>query len=168
MVITSNITIEELVHSQNISRHRIYSRIYQMSIVINAEGKVEGGQFYTYSNIDDVQIPGWFDFMVLYRERYESDFKVDEEKNYYRNYLYPTNLAPGTGMTMGQLKQEWPNQTASYTLWRDNRGIAKLEVRAIGNKVYYRIRYYEGSQVTNWRNDIEMPYPYVEIPNENN
>lgn len=136
--------------------------------VINAQGKVEGGQFYTYSNIDDVQIPGWFDFMVLYRERYESDFKVDEEKNYYRNYLYPTNLAPGTGMTMGQLKQEWPNQTASYTLWRDNRGIAKLEVRAIGNKVYYRIRYYEGSQVTNWRNDIEMPYPYVEIPNENN
>lgn len=136
--------------------------------VINEQGKVEGGQFYTYSNIDDVQIPGWFDFMVLYRERYESDFKVDEEKNYYRNYLYPTNLAPGTGMTMGQLKQEWPNQTASYTLWRDNRGIAKLEVRAIGNKVYYRIRYYEGSQVTNWRNDIEMPYPYVEIPNENN
>lgn len=136
--------------------------------VINEQGKVEGGQFYTYSNIDDVQIPGWFDFMVLYRERYESDFKVDEEKNYYRNYLYPTNLAPGTGMTMGQLKQEWPNQTASYTLWRDNRGIAKLEVRAIGNKVYYRIRYYEGSQVTNWRNNIEMPYPYVEIPNENN
>ena len=39
MVITSNITIEELVHPQNISRHRIYSRIYQMSILINAEGK---------------------------------------------------------------------------------------------------------------------------------
>lgn len=134
---------------------------------VNDHGDIEGGQFYTYSNLDDVQIPGWFDFMVLYRERYESDFKVDEEKNYYRNYLYPTNLAPGTGMTMGQLKQEWPNQTASYTLWRDNTGIAKLEVRAIGNKVYYRIRYYEGSQVTTGPNNINVPN-YVEIPNENN
>ena len=136
--------------------------------VINADGTVESGQFYAYSNLDDVQIPGWFDFMVLYRERYESDFVIPEEKNYYRNYLYPTNLTPGTGMTMEQLKKEWPNQTASYTLWRDNRGIAKLEVRAIGNKVYYRIRYYEGSQVTTSPNDIEMPYPYVEIPNDNN
>lgn len=135
---------------------------------VNAHGDIESGQFYTYSNLDDVQIPGWFDFMVLYRERYESDFVIPEEKNYYRNYLYPTNLTPGTGMTMGQLKQEWPNQTASYTLWRDNTGVAKLEVRAIGNKVYYRIRYYEGSQVTTTPNNIEMPYPYVEIPNENN
>ena len=136
--------------------------------VLNADGTVESGQFYAYSNLDDVQIPGWFDFMVLYRERYESDFVIPEEKNYYRNYLYPTNLTPGTGMTMGQLKQEWPNQTASYTLWRDNTGVAKLEVRAIGNKVYYRIRYYEGSQVTTSPNNIEMPYPYVEIPNDNN
>ena len=134
---------------------------------VNAHGDIESGQFYTYSNLDDVQIPGWFDFMVLYRERYESDFVIPEEKNYYRNYLYPTNLAPGTGMTMGQLKQEWPNQTASYTLWRDNTGVAKLEVRAIGNKVYYRIRYYEGSQVTTGPNNINVPN-YVEIPNENN
>ncbi len=128
----------------------------------------QGGIFYVYSNLDDVQIPGLFDFMVLYRERYESDFSISKEMNYYRNYLYPTNLSPGTGMTMEQLKKEWPNQTASYTLWRDDRGIAKLEVRGIGNKVYYRIQYYENSQVTDSYNAIEMPYPYVEIPNENN
>jgi len=128
----------------------------------------KGGIFYVYSNPDDVQIPGLFDFMVLYRQRYESDFYVQKQQNYYRNYLYHTNLAPGTGMTMGQLKQEWPNQTASYTLWRDDQGIAKLEVRAIRDKVYYRIQYYENTQDTDWRNDIEMPYPYKEIPNENN
>lgn len=127
-----------------------------------------GGIFYVYSNPDDVQIPGLFDFMVLYRQRYESDFYVQKQQNYYRNYLYPSNLAPGTGMTLGQLKNEWPNQTASYTLWRDDQGIAKLEVRAIRDKVYYRIQYYENTQDTDWRNDIEMPYPYVEIPNENN
>ena len=129
------------------------------------------GIFWVYSNPDDVQIPGLFDFMVLYRERYESDFVIHEQKNYYRNYLYPTNLAAGTGMTMGQLKQEWPDQTASYTLWRDNLGVAKLEVRGIGNKVYYRIRYYENTQVTTGPNapdNTEMHYNYVEIPNENN
>lgn len=122
--------------------------------------------FFTYSNPDDIQIPGWFDFMVLYRERYESDFIIHEEKNYYRNYLYPTNLAPGTGMTMGQLKQEWPNQTASYTLWRDNTGVAKLEVRGIGNKVYYRIRYYDATQDTTNVNDIAIPNGYQKMPNE--
>lgn len=126
----------------------------------------EGGIFYTYSNIDDVQIPGWFDFMVLYRERYESDFVIPEEKNYYRNYLYPTNLTPGTGMTMEQLKREWPNQTASYTLWRDNTGIAVLEVKAVGDKVYYRIQYYKDTQVTTGPNDIDFP-TYQEI-NQNN
>jgi hypothetical protein len=126
----------------------------------------EGGIFYTYSNIDDVQIPGWFDFMVLYRERYESDFVIPEEKNYYRNYLYPTNLTPGTGMTMEQLKREWPNQTASYTLWRDNTGVAVLEVKAVGDKVYYRIQYYKDTQVTTGPNDIDFP-TYQEI-NQNN
>ncbi|MBQ9576067.1 MAG: hypothetical protein IJV11_04235 [Muribaculaceae bacterium] len=127
--------------------------------VISSTGDVQdgGGNFFTYSNIDDVQIPGWFDFMVLYRERYESDFVISEEKNYYRNYLYPTNLTPGTGMTMGQLKQEWPNQTASYTLWRDNTGVAVLEVRGIGDKVYYRIRYYDDTQVKTGPNNITVP-----------
>jgi len=129
--------------------------------------KQQDGIFYVYSNLDDVQIPGLFDFMVLYRERYESDFVIEEEQNYYRNYLYPTNLAPGTGMTMEQLKKEWPNQTASYTLWRDNLGVAKLEVKGIGDKVYYRIRYYKGTQDTTGVNDIEIPNGYQTIPNNN-
>ncbi len=135
--------------------------------ILSSSGDVQegGGNFFTYSNIDDVQIPGWFDFMVLYRERYESDFVINEQKNYYRNYLYPTNLAPGTGMTMGQLKQEWPNQTASYTLWRDNTGVAVLEVRGIGNKVYYRIRYYDDTQVKTGPNNITVPN-YQTIPND--
>jgi len=109
-----------------------------------------------------------FDFMTLYRQRYESDFIIHEEKNYYRNWLYPTNLAENTGMTMRQLKKEWPNQTASYTLWRDNLGVAKLEVKAIGKKVYYRIRYYNDTQVTTGVNDITMPNDkYLTMPNTN-
>ena len=151
---------------------------YPTNATNNPENQ-DGGIFFVYSNPDDVQIPGWFDFMILYRERYESDFVIQEEMNYYRNYLYPTNLAPGTGMTMEQLKKEWPNQTASYTLWRDNLGVAKLEVRGIGDKVYYRIRYYQDTQVTTGPNapgvandktsgNAKMPYNYVEIANDNN
>jgi hypothetical protein len=70
-------------------------------------------------------------------------------------------------MTMEQLKKEWPNQTASYTLWRDNLGVAKLEVKGIGDKVYYRIRYYKGTQDTTGVNDIEIPNGYQTIPNNN-
>ena len=172
-------TYEYIVPQQQTSQQIQYVILGFPTNATNNPWVQAGGIFFTYSNPDDVQIPGWFDFMILYRERYESDFVIQEEKNYYRNYLYPTNLAPGTGMTMEQLKKEWPNQTASYTLWRDNLGVAKLEVRAIGNKVYYRIRYYQGTQVTTGPNTIgvagdkdsgnaKMPYNYVEIPNDNN
>ena len=169
-------TYEYIVPQQQTSQQIQYVIMGYPTNATNNPEVQAGGIFFTYSNLDDVQIPGWFDFMILYRERYESDFVISEQNNYYRNYLYPTNLAPGTGMTMEQLKKEWPNQTASYTLWRDNQGIAKLEVRAIGNKVYYRIRYYQGTQVTTGPNAIgtpddkksgnaKLPYNYVEIPN---
>ena len=172
-------TYEYIVPQQQTSQQIQYVIMGYPTNATNNPEVQAGGIFFTYSNLDDVQIPGWFDFMILYRERYESDFVISEQNNYYRNYLYPTNLAPGTGMTMEQLKKEWPNQTASYTLWRDNQGIAKLEVRAIGNKVYYRIRYYQGTQVTTGPNTIgnpndknsgnaTLPYNYVEIPNDNN
>ena len=121
-------------------------------------------QFYTWSNIDDVTIPGLFDFMKLEKDHVESDFDITGQQNYYRNYLYPTNLAPNTGMTMEQLKQEWPaDQTAKYTLYRDNTGIAVLEVMAVGKKVYYRIKYYRDHQVTNGLNEIPgLNIQYVE------
>ena len=170
-------TYDYIVPQQQTSQQIEYVIMGYPTNATNNPEVQQGGIFFTYSNPDDVQIPGWFDFMILYRERYESDFVIKEEKNYYRNYLYPTNLAPGTGMTMEQLKKEWPNQTASYTLWRDNLGIAKLEVRAIGDKVYYRIRYYKDTQVTTGPNangnlddkesgNAKMPFNYVEIPNE--
>lgn len=115
--------------------------------------------FFAESNPREVLIPGWYDFLKLERDHYESDFVIPEETNYYRNYLYPTNIAPLTGMTVDQLKHEWPNQTAQYVLWRNDQGVDKgvalLEVKAIGDKVYYRIRYQRDSQVTTGPNLIE-------------
>ena len=113
--------------------------------------------FFAWSNFDDVVIPGLFDFMLLARDHYESDFVISQLKNYYRNYIYPTNLAPNTGMTLEQLKQEWPeDQIAKYTLYRDNTGIAQLQVRAVGKKVYYKIIYIPNTQDTSGPNDINI------------
>lgn len=160
---------ENLVYSYNVKQTLASQQITYVILGYPTDATnnyARDGIFYTYSNLDDVQIPGLFDFMVLYRERYESDFIINEENNYYRNYLYPTNIAENTGMTMRQLKTEWPNQTASYTLWRDNTGVAVLEIKAIGKKVYYRIRYYDDTQVTTGVNNIEIPNGYQTINND--
>ena len=117
--------------------------------------------FFIWSNIDDVVIPGLFDFMLLERDHYESDFDYEKVKNFYRNYIYPTNLAPNTGMTVSQVK-DWPNKTAKYTLYRNDyktkKPVADLEVRVVGEKVYYRITYYDENQDYTGPNDIEIPY----------
>ena len=137
------------VQQQDISQTKYYI------VKGHPTGATNPDQFYTWSNIDDVTIPGLFDFLMLEKDHVESDFDVTGQKNYYRNYLYPTNLAPNTGMTIEQLKQEWPeDQIAKYTLYRNNKGIAVLEVRAVGKKVYYRIKYYRDTQETDGLNVI--------------
>ena len=137
------------VQQQDISQTKYYI------VKGHPTGATNPDQFYTWSNIDDVTIPGLFDFLMLEKDHVESDFDVTGQKNYYRNYLYPTNLAPNTGMTIEQLKQEWPeDQIAKYTLYRNNTGIAVLEVRAVGKKVYYRIKYYRDTQETDGLNVI--------------
>ena len=137
-------------------RNESYTIVYQVKgYPTNATNK---DSFYAWSNFDDVVIPGLFDFMLLKRDHYESDFVISELNNYYRNYIYPTNLAPNTGMTVEQLKQQWPeDQIAKYTLFRGETGIAQLWVRAIGNKVYYKIIYDNNTQVTTAPNNVELP-----------
>ena len=149
------------VQQQDISQTKYYI------VKGHPTGATNPDQFYTWSNIDDVTIPGLFDFLKLEKDHVESDFDVTGQKNYYRNYLYPTNLAPNTGMTMEQLKQEWPeDQIAKYTLYRDNTGIAVLEVRAVGKKVYYRIKYYRDTQETDGLNVI--PGLNIQYVDQNN
>lgn len=47
--------------------------------------------FIAWSNRDDVVIPGLKDFLALQLDHYESDFKISEERNYYRNFLVVKN-----------------------------------------------------------------------------
>lgn len=47
--------------------------------------------FVAWSNQDDVVIPGLKDFLALQLDHAESDFKIAEEKNWYRNFLVVKN-----------------------------------------------------------------------------
>ena len=49
------------------------------------------GTFFADSDPDEVLIPGYQDFISLIRRHYESDFSIDEELNYYRNFMSLSN-----------------------------------------------------------------------------
>lgn len=53
----------------------------------------EKGNFFVLSNLDPVLIPGYENFLSLGVEHYESDFALDVEHNYYRNFLTVANQA---------------------------------------------------------------------------
>ncbi len=99
--------------------------------------------FVAWSNEDYVIIPGLNDFMALELDHYESDFVVANEKNFYRNYLYPVNdILNGITPAMIQAGAD------SYILFRDNIAVAKLRLSVRNNKVLYKITYFEDTQDT--------------------
>ncbi len=68
---------------------------YGYTITYIVKGYPTGGNsdtFYAWSNMDDVAIPGYNDFTELNLGHYESDYVIDEEKNYYRNFLTINNM----------------------------------------------------------------------------
>ena len=97
--------------------------------------------FVAWSNEDYVIIPGTNDFMALALDHYESDFVVNDEKNYYRNYLYPVNDILN-GITPAKIQAG----ADSYVLFRDDIAVAKLRLSVNGNKVLYKITYFEDTQ----------------------
>ncbi|MBQ9576064.1 MAG: hypothetical protein IJV11_04220 [Muribaculaceae bacterium] len=55
------------------------------------------------SNIDDVVIPGWEDFVGLQLDHHESDFVVNDMANWYRNFLVVVNEDIANGLTVNQI-----------------------------------------------------------------
>ena len=100
-------------------------------------------EFYAWSNIDDVIVPGYDDFFMLDRDHYESDFVITSEKNFYRNYLYPKNKDVG-GFTPLAIESGMKH----FILYRqstDEGGepvpAADLYFETANGKVYYKIEY---------------------------
>ena len=63
-----------------------------------------GGDFFALSNLDPVLIPGLNDFLTLGVEHYESDFALDLEHNYYRNFLTVGNQNPDNALTAKRIE----------------------------------------------------------------
>lgn len=65
-----------------------YSNVISYIIYGNATGN---DVIATWSNIATVVIPGYDDFMMLNLDHYESDYVMEEQNNYYRNFLTLSN-----------------------------------------------------------------------------
>jgi hypothetical protein len=89
------------------------SQIFEYQ-VMGTPNDTEHPGFVAWSNTDYVVIPGWNDFLALKRNHYESDFVVNEEKNYYRNFMTVTNENEDNALTLERIK----NGEDTYTLYR--------------------------------------------------
>ena len=74
----------------------------------------EKGNFFVLSNLDPVLIPGYENFLSLGVEHYESDFALDVEHNYYRNFLTIDNENPDDALTAARIE----NHEDQYELYR--------------------------------------------------
>lgn len=105
-------------------------------------------EFYAWSNVDDVIVPGYDDFFMLDRDHYESDFVITSETNFYRNFLFPKNKDIG-GYTPYAIK-EGMNHFVLYRQSTDDGDepvpVADLYFQTQNGKVYYKIEYREGTQ----------------------
>lgn len=116
----------------------------------NSPGKDKNGTFYALSNLDPVLIPGYKNFLSLDAEHYESDFVINEEHNYYRNFLTVDNQNPDNALTANRIE----NHEDQYQLWRfdvakpgELTKAADLKFTVANNKVEYDITYANQSYV---------------------
>ena len=114
----------------------------------NYPNDAEKGNFFALSNLDPVIIPGYNDFLQLGVEHYESDFAINVEHNYYRNFLTVTNQDEDNNpLTAARIE----NGESQYELYRydatdllnpkDKIKAADLTFSVEDNKVKYLINY---------------------------
>ena len=120
--------------------------------------------FYAWSNIDNVIIPGYYEFLMLQRNHYESDFVLDEDRNYYRNFTSPINDY-GVGFTPKAIKDGSDHFVlmresldAAGQKWYDNADAplvgddvnpapaADLYLKTMYGKVFYKVDYSDRAQ----------------------
>lgn len=105
----------------------------------------ENGTFYALSNLAPVLIPGYNNFLALGMDHYESDFVINEEHNYYRNFLTVSNQNPNNALTAKRIK----DGEDRFSLYRFDATVeepqyvkaADLQLSVENNKVNYLIDY---------------------------
>lgn len=137
----------------------------------------QGGNFQAKSNLDPVLIPGYKNFLALDMNHYESDFAIDEEHNYYRNFLTVDNQNPDNSLTADRID----NGEDLFSLYRYDATVenpqyvkaADLLFSVDDNKVNYLIDYFNqayiddahlyneatGTELTGYRDLDALGYP---------
>ncbi len=112
-------------------------------IVFGQPNDGEHDMFVAWSNQVDIVIPGWNDFLTLKLNHYESDYKIETEKNYYRNFLNVMNDDAVNGLTTARVNAGENN----FTLYRYDVAapdamvpVATMTITA-GNNTRYSITY---------------------------
>jgi hypothetical protein len=112
-------------------------------IVFGQPNDGEHDMFVAWSNQVDIVIPGWNDFLTLKLNHYESDYKIEAEKNYYRNFLNVMNDDAVNGLTTARVNAGENN----FTLYRYDVAapdamvpVATMTITA-GNNTRYSITY---------------------------
>ena len=102
------------------------------------------GNFFALSNLDPVLIPGYNNFLALGVDHYESDFVINEEHNYYRNFLTVDNQNKDNALTPYRITHGEANYELSRFDVADPNNLTKaadLQFNVQDNKVKYNITY---------------------------
>ena len=124
---------------------------YSITYVVYGESSGDGNDMLVaWSNTDVVIIPGWYDFLALLIDHYESDYVVEEEHNYYRNFLTLNNMDEANALTIERVNCG----EDSFTLYRYDienpdvlTAVAVLRLAIYDNHVIYTIEYDDMSQM---------------------
>ena len=122
--------------------------------IVEGRGTGEYTPFVAWSNQDDVIIPGYDDFLALRQEHIESDFDIQNQLNWYRNFLVISNENALNGLTYSDV-DGGPDHQMQFKLYRyvvdpapaDDVEPAGVEVatltfkNATANTVDYEIEY---------------------------
>ena len=141
-----------LIHNETTFTYQVPQLATSQTIVYRVKGwpkdapnnPAKGGDFFALSNLDPVLIPGYENFLSLGVEHYESDFALDVEHNYYRNFLTVDNENPDNALTANRIE----NGEGEYELYRYDVAkptqmtkAADLLFTVGNNKVTYDITY---------------------------
>lgn len=96
--------------------------------------RANGGDFYAKSNLDPVLIPGYKNFLALDMNHYESDFVIDEEHNYYRNFLTVDNQNPNNALTASRIEAG----EDLFTLYRFDATVQNPQYTKAADLLFYK------------------------------
>ena len=102
------------------------------------------GTFYADTDVAEVTIPGYNDFISLRGDRHECDFDIDNEYNYYRNFFSLLNQNGVAGLTTAQIDAGMN----TFHLYRYDHNkpeprteAATLTFEHVGDKVNWEVTY---------------------------